>query len=112
MANTNVLCVFEDAVKPIAGYLEAWISEPVANTVYQTAPPFYVKLKLSPTLGAQIIKDVPQRPEGESWYVAVMVHPARTDCSKEGSAQFRFYIPEGAPAEVTLVEAVQNWPGW
>lgn len=112
MATTNVLCVFEDVGIPTIGHMEVWISEPAANGTGQTAPPFYTNLKLSTTLGAQIIYDVPQRPSGESWYVVVMVYPVRQDCKKTGAQQFRFYIPEGAPSEVTLTDAISNWSGW
>lgn len=92
--------------------MEVWISEPQAVNRYQTAPPFSTKLTLSPSLGAQVIRDVPQRPAGEDWYVVAMVYPVQPCHSREGATQFRFYIPEGAPLQVTLTDAITNWSGW
>lgn len=112
MATTTLTAQFETVQGNAFGKVKLWISEPLAVGQHQTAPPFGATYELDPAAGNIVLPDLPQRAVGEGWYFVLMVYPVNHDCSKQGAAQFRFYIPEGSPATMELVQAVREYSAW
>lgn len=95
----------------LAGTVELWASEPMANGTRQTAPVFLSEKPFEN--GTVTLSGLQETPADQSWHYRIIVRPADRVCgSKEGSAQFRVFLPTSVAENATLTYLIVNYSAW
>lgn len=92
----------------LAGTVELWASAPMVNGTRQTAPVFLTEKPFED--GTVTLSGLQETPADQSWHYRIIVRPAGRECgSKEGSAQFRVFLPTSLSDTTNLTALPSAW---